>query len=112
MFDKIYKNLKANGIDVYSIGQEADTTKPHVYIKEYTVGEVTGTQFGNYMVDIFINYPLGKYSKVNEYIDYVTRSMALISDLKRDFSSQPVAIDDGLGVYTTSITYTQKRKVK
>ena len=44
MFTQIYKHLKENGFDVYSIGQHKGICKsPYLVIKENGTSEIVGT---------------------------------------------------------------------
>ena len=44
MFAQIYKHLKNNGFDVYSIGQhEGICTNPYIVVKENGESEIVGT---------------------------------------------------------------------
>ena len=48
MFAQIYKHLKNNGFDVYSIGQhEGICTNPYIVVKENGESEVIGTSLIN-----------------------------------------------------------------
>ena len=53
MFAQIYKHLKNNGFDVYSIGQhEGICTNPYIVVKENGESEVIGTSLINDTVEL------------------------------------------------------------
>ena len=55
MFTQLYKHLKENGFDVYSIGQhEGICTKPYIVIKENGESEIVGTSLTNDIVELLI----------------------------------------------------------
>ena len=66
MFAQIYKHLKNNGFDVYSIGQhEGICTNPYIVVKESGESEVIGTSLINDTVELLIYYPVGRYSELS-----------------------------------------------
>ncbi len=68
MFAQIYKHLKNNGFDVYSIGQhEGICTNPYIVVKENGESEVVGTSLINDTVELLIYYPVGRYSELSNY---------------------------------------------
>ena len=110
MFTQIYKHLKDNGFDVYSIGQhEGICTKPYLVIKENGEGEIVGTSLTNDIVEILIYYPIGTYSKLNEYKQSTLYTMKLLKGIRRVVEAMPTVIDDDKKAYMTSFTY---RKIK
>ena len=110
MFAQIYKHLKDNGFDVYSIGQhEAICTKPYIVIKENGENEIAGTSLTNDIVELLIYYPLGTYSKLNEYKQSTLYTMKLLKGVRRVIEPMPTIIDDDKKAYMTSFTY---RKIK
>ncbi len=68
MFAQIYKHLKNNGFDVYSIGQhEGICSSPYIVVKENGESEVAGTSLINDTVELLIYYPVGRYSELSSY---------------------------------------------
>ena len=68
MFAQIYKHLKNNGFDVYSIGQhEGICTNPYIVVKENGESEIVGTSLTNDTVELLIYYPVGRYSELSSY---------------------------------------------
>lgn len=110
MFAEIYKHLKNNNVNVYSIGQHEGLCKiPYVVIKERGVSEVPGTSLVNDMVELLIYYPIGAYSKLSEYKSQIKDIMKLRKDFRRVIESSPTIIDDDKKAYMTSFTY---KKIK
>ena len=110
MFTEIYKHLKNNGFDVYSIGQHKGICKgPYLVIKENGTSEIVGTSLNNDLVEIMIYYPIGTYSKLNEYKQSTLYAMKLLKGIRRVIEAMPTVIDDDKKAYMTSFTY---RKIK
>ena len=110
MFAQIYKHLKNNGFDVYSIGQhEGICTNPYIVVKENGESEVIGTSLINDTVELLIYYPVGTYSKLNEYKQSVLYTMKLLKGIRRVMDPMPTIIDDDKKAYMTSFTY---KKIK
>lgn len=108
MFTEIYKHLKNNGVDVYSIGQhEGLCEKPYVVVKERGTSEIVGTSLVNDIVELLIYYPIGTYSKLGEYKAYIKNTMKLKKEFRRVIESSPTVIDDDKKAYTTWFTYTK-----
>ena len=110
MFTQIYKHLKENGFDVYSIGQHKGICKsPYIVIKENGESEIIGTSLTNDIVELLIYYPIGTYSKLNEYKQSTLYAMKLLKGIRRVVEAMPTVIDDDKKAYMTSFTY---RKIK
>ena len=110
MFTQIYKHLKSNGFNVYSIGQHKGIcTEPYIVIKENGESEIVGTSLTNDVVELLIYYPVGAYSKLEEYKQSTLYTMKLLRDIRRVIESSPTIIDDDKKAYTTSYYY---RKIK
>ena len=110
MFTQIYKHLKENGFDVYSIGQHKGICKsPYIVIKENGESEIIGTSLTNDIVELLIYYPIGTYSKLNEYKQSTLYTMKLLKGIRRVVEAMPTVVDDDKKAYMTSFTY---RKIK
>ena len=110
MFAQIYKHLKNNGFNVYSVGQhEGVCTSPYIVIKENGESEIVGTSLTNDIVELLIYYPVGTYSKLNEYKQSVLYTMKLLKGIRRVIDPMPTIIDDDKKAYMTSFTY---KKIK
>ena len=110
MFAQIYKHLKNNGFDVYSIGQHRGIcTSPYIVIKENGESEIAGTSLTNDIVELLVYYPIGTYSKLNEYKQSTLYAMKLLKGIRRVVEPMPTIIDDDKKAYMTSFTY---RKIK
>ena len=110
MFTQIYRHLKDNGFDVYSIGQHKGIcTNPYIVIKENGESEIAGTSLTNDIVELLIYYPVGTYSKLNEYKQSILYTMKLLKGIRRAIEPMPTIIDDDKKAYMTSFTF---RKIK
>lgn len=110
MFAQIYKHLKNNGFDVYSIGQhEGICANPYIVVKENGVSEITSKSLVNDVVELLIYYPVGKYSELATYKKSILNSMKYIRGVRRVIDPAPTIIDDDKKAYMTSFTY---KKIK
>lgn len=112
-FKEIYKLLKTDGFDVYSIGQHGGLcTKPYVVIKELGEVKIAGTPFLNEVIDLLIYYPMPRYSEIGEYCDSVMESLEALECIERTYKQNATIVDDDKKAYTTSITYAVKKMRK
>ena len=110
MFAQIYKHLKNNGFDVYSIGQhEGICTNPYIVVKENGESEVTGTSLINDTVELLIYYTLGKYTELVSYKKKILNVMKYLRGVRRVIEAMPTIVDDDKKAYMTSFTY---KKIK
>jgi hypothetical protein len=110
MFTQIYKHLKNNGFDVYSIGQHKGVcSSPYIVIKENGESEIAGTSLTNDIVEILVYYPVGKYSELSNYKKRILNVMKYQKGIRRVIEPMPTIIDDDKKAYMTSFTY---RKIK
>lgn len=110
MFKEIYKHLKDNGFDVYSIGQhEGICTNPYIVVKENGESEVVGTSLINDTVELLIYYPVGRYSELSSYKKRILNIMKYQRGVRRVIEAMPTIIDDDKKAYMTSFTY---KKIK
>ena len=111
MFAQIYKHLKNNGFDVYSIGQhEGICTSPYIVVKENGESEVVGTSLVNNVVELLIYYPIGKYSELSSYKKRILDVMKYQKGVRRIIEAMPTIIDDDKKAYMTSFTYKKIKK--
>ena len=111
MFAQIYKHLKNNGFDVYSIGQhDGICTSPYIVVKENGESEVVGTSLVNDVVELLIYYPIGKYSELSSYKKRILDVMKYKKGVRRIIEAMPTIIDDDKKAYMTSFTYKKIKK--
>lgn len=111
MFAQIYKHLKNNGFDVYSIGQhEGICTSPYIVVKENGESEVVGTSLVSDVVELLIYYPIGKYSELSSYKKRILDVMKYQKGVRRIIEAMPTIIDDDKKAYMTSFTYKKIKK--
>lgn len=110
MFTEIYKHLKNNNIDVYSIGQHQGLCeRPYVVIKENGTSDIAGKSLTNETVELLVYYPIGSYSKLGEYKQLILDKMKLKNGIRRVVESSATVVDDDKKAYMTSFYY---RKIK
>ena len=112
MFKKTYEHLKYSGLDVYSIGQHKGLCeKPYIVIKENGLSEISGTSLTNDIIELLVYYPVGSYTKLEEYKKLILSTMKSIKGFRRIIDPAPTVIDEHKKAYTTSYYY-RKIKVK
>lgn len=109
MFKTIYKHLTANGFDCYSIGQhEGNCKKEYIVIKNNTPRSISGTLLEE-EVELLLYYPLGNYSKVNNFIENVKETMKGLP-YTDNFVPYPIIVEDNKKAYMTILIYSNTRK--
>ena len=112
MFAQIYKHLKSEGFDVYSIGQhEGICSSPYIVVKENGESEIAGTSLINDTVELLMYYPIGRYSELANYKKRILNVMKYQKGIRRVIEAIPTIIDDDKKAYMTSFTY-KKIKMK
>lgn len=109
MFENIYKHLKNNGFNVYSIGQHKGLCNdPYIVIKENTDRLINKSVVSN-EVELLLYYPLGSYTSCKEFICNVKKYMKLLK-LRDNNIPFPIIVEDEKQAYMTSISYQNNRK--
>ena len=109
MFETIYKHLVANDFDCYSIGQhEGDCKKEYIVIKNNTPRSLSSTLLEE-EVELLLYYPLGNYSKVEDFINRVKEAM---KELPYDdnYTPYPIIVEDEKEAYMTILSYKNTRE--
>ncbi len=109
MFKTIYKHLKTNGFDCYSIGQHKGLCeKEYIVIKNNTPRSLNNAMLEE-EVELLLYYPLGNYSKMSDFIESVRESMKGLK-YKDSFVQYPIIVEDDKKAYMTILSYENKRK--
>lgn len=109
MFKTIYEHLKIRGFNCFSIGQHKDICKKeYIVIKNNTPRSLSSTLLEE-EVELFLYYPLGNYSKVDDFINSVKKVM---KELPYDdnFTPYPVIVEDEKQAYMTILSYRNIRE--
>ncbi|MBS5952580.1 hypothetical protein [Paraclostridium bifermentans] len=109
MFKSIYRHLKSNGFDCYSIGQHKGICeKEYIVIKNNTPRALSKTMLEE-EVELFLYYPLGEYSKFIDFIDSVKGAMKALS-YKDTYTPYPIIVEDEKKAYMTILSYQNNRE--
>ncbi|XTR36639.1 hypothetical protein ACQQ2T_08720 [Paraclostridium tenue] len=109
MFKTIYKHLMANGFDCYSIGQyKGPCKKEHIVIKNNTPRGLNNIMIEE-EVELLLYYPLGNYSKVDDFINSVKEIMSELPYVD-NLIPYPIIVEDGKEAYMTILSYSNTRK--
>ncbi|WP_250673537.1 hypothetical protein LZ906_007845 [Paraclostridium ghonii] len=109
MFKTIYKHLKTNGVDCYSIGQHHGICeKEYVVVKNNTPRSLNNSMVEE-EVELLLYYPLGGYSKFIDFIDSVKGVMKALS-YKDTYTPYPIIVEDEKKAYVTILKYENKRR--
>ena len=109
MFKTIYKHLKNKGFDCYSIGQHKGLCeKEYIVIKNNTPRKLSNVLLEE-EVELLLYYPLGNYSKVEDFINGVKEVM---KELPYDdnYTPYPIIVEDEREAYMTILSYSNTRK--
>ena len=109
MFKTIYKHLKLNGFDCYSVGQyKGVCKKEYIVIKNNTPRSLSSTLLEE-EVELLLYYPLGNYSKVDDFISRVKKAM---KELPYDdnYTPYPIIVEDEKEAYMTILSYKNTRE--
>ena len=110
MFKKTYEHLKYSGFEVYSIGQHKGICEnPYIVIKENGQSLIEGTSLTNDIIELLVYYPIGSYTKLDEYKKLLLNTMKQMTGFRRVIDPMPTIIDDDKKAYMTSFTY---RKIR
>ena len=104
MFKQIYRHLKANKFDCYSIGQHKGICeKPYIVIKNNTPRSLSSTLLEE-EVELLLYYPLGNYSKVDDFINRVKKAMKELP-CDDNYTPYPIIVEDEKEAYMTILSY-------
>ena len=110
MFKKIYTHLKNNNIDCYSIGQHKGIcVGPYVVIKDMGKMKTNNPNIYKHLVELYVYYPLGKYSEIEGYVSKIEQVMATLS-FKETYEASPVIVDDDKKAYLTRLSYCEGKR--
>lgn len=106
MLGKIFDTLQEKDIDVYFIGQhQGDCISPYVVIKDFGDNEISGISLDQNIIDFIIFCPIGRFEKVEEYVEEVKETLRSIEFLQDARYRSPILLDQDKKAYTTSMRY-------
>lgn len=102
----IYKHLKSNGFDVYSLGQHKGECKsPYIVLRNN--GTTINGSVADRRYEILFYVPVSQYSSIEDYVKSVKKCMQKLFPavrLKVDESTH--YLDNDVNAYMTSVEYT------
>lgn len=105
-YQRIYKQLKENDFEVYSLGQKKGKCENgYVVIKENGIAGQDGNVVGFSLVDIIVFYPLDEYSKMELYVNKIKSVLKKLGFIRPTGNITPSIIDEEVEAYTCSIEY-------
>lgn len=107
MFKDLYTYLKNSGFSVYSLGQQDKTcTEPFVLFYNAGVGETTSRNLKREFIELWLFYPYGQYSEVDQYIKSVQTTISSFGKLRTNYeNTNSIEIDDDMKAYYTKLSY-------
>ncbi len=106
MFQNIYKQLKENGFNVYSVGQHNGLCEePYIVIREGGDIPYSNLQITYSIIDIIVFYPIGRYSEVFGYVKSVREALKEIKELKCSDEVTALVVDHEVKAYTCGVKY-------
>lgn len=111
MFQELYRYLKSKGFDVYSIGQhEGICTSPFLVIKEMGTTSTLEKNINKELVEVFVYYPKGQYSKVGDYVNSIEEALNILDSIEPAYEAIPIITDDDKQAYFTRLSYYKEKK--
>ena len=109
----IYKQLKADGIDVYSPGQhQGDCVSPYVVVKDAGVSPTLSFSSSQALYDVMCYVPQMKFSSLEPYVETVKESVKKLYPMIVPTNFQTASfLDDTVKGHMVSIQYRNNRKV-
>lgn len=109
----IYRQLKADGIDVYSPGQhQGDCVSPYVVVRDAGVNPISGFSSSQALYDILCYVPQMKFSSLEPYVETVKESMRKLYPMIVPTNFQTASfLDDTVKGHMISIQYRNNRKL-
>lgn len=106
MWKKIFKHLKAKGLDVQAPGIKKGPYKdPFVVLKHGGEASHAGTSHSRGYFDLFVYIPFQRYSTLEEYRKKVVDAMKELTDIRKTGTETPVIYEEDPSCYTFSIEY-------
>lgn len=108
----IYRNLKADGFDVYSPGQhQGDCTSPYVVVKDAGSSRFENFSSSRHLYDVLCYVPKEQYSQLEPFVRRVETSMGKLNPMIRPTHYKtPSFYDDTVKGHMVSIQYINYRK--
>ena len=112
-WQNIYRQLKSDGIDVYSPGQhKGDCVTPYVVVKDAGTNPMTGFSSYQAIYDILCYVPHREFSTLEPYLEMVKESMKKLYPTIVPTNFQTASfLDDTVKGHMISIQYRNNRKL-
>lgn len=109
MFKSLYEHLKKE-FKVYSLGQpKGICTEPYLMIYESDPEDAGSKSLEKSNVEIWIYYPFGEYSQVEDYIKKVENSIKKYKKLRKIGKRSAIKVDTEMDAYFTNLSYYRLR---
>lgn len=110
---KIYKQLTADGIDVYAPAQhQGECITPYVVVKAKTVSGISGYSSVQAYYDLMCYIPKDQYSTLEDFVAEVKESMKkLFPEVVYDKFETESYYDESVKGHMVSIQYRNNRKL-
>jgi hypothetical protein len=82
---------------------------PYVVIKDMGKAKTNNSVVYKKMVELYVYYPLGTYSMVEDFVSEIEKNMTSLS-FKEAYESTPTIVDDDKKAYLTRLSYYDGRK--
>lgn len=104
-YKQIYTHLNASGFEVYSLGQhQGECVSPYLVLRNngnMDTLSITATEY-----ELLLYFPIKQYSKFEDYIEAVEKSMnQLFPALRLVSGPSEHYLDDDVKGYMTSLVY-------
>ena len=111
-WQKIYKHLKDNNIDVYSPGQhQGECISPYVVLKDAGLSQLASFSSSQAVYDVMCYVPHNKFSTLEPYVDRVKELMKeLYPEIVPMYFQTASFLDDTVRGHMISVQYRSNRK--
>lgn len=112
-WQNIYRQLKADGIDVYSPGQhQGDCVAPYTVVRDAGMNPLLGFSSSQALYEVLCYVPQLQFSTLEPYVEQVKTSMKKLypAIIPTNFQT-PSFLDDTVKGHMVSVQYRNNRKL-
>lgn len=111
-WQNIYRQLKANKIDVYAPGQhQGECISPYVVLKDAGLNPLSNFSSSQALYDVMCYVPEGQFSTLEPYVEQVKEAMkGLYPAIIPVYFQTASFLDDTVKGYMISVQYRNNRK--
>ena len=107
LFKDLYRFLTTARFNVCSLGQQDKIcTSPFILLYEAGTEDTSSSKnLKRENVELWIFYPFNEYSKVDDYIKRVEKTVKSFGKLRKNYDKYAIEIDNDMKAYYTKLSY-------